>query len=48
LHFADDVADALEKSLTLNATKDELKAAPGFKYDRETTAWVPDSKSSTR
>jgi sporulation protein YlmC with PRC-barrel domain len=34
--------------LTVNATKDELKAAPGFKYDRETTAWVPDSKSSTR
>lgn len=34
--------------LTVNATKDELKAAPGFKYDRETTAWVPDSNSSTR
>ena len=34
--------------LTVNATKDELKAAPGFKYDRETTAWVPDRNSSTR
>ena len=33
--------------LTVNATKDELKAAPGFKYDRETTAWVPDSNSSS-
>ncbi len=34
--------------LTVNATKDELKAAPGLKYDRGTTAWVPDSNSSTR
>jgi sporulation protein YlmC with PRC-barrel domain len=32
--------------LTTNATKDELKAAPGFKYDREKTAWVPDTGSS--
>jgi sporulation protein YlmC with PRC-barrel domain len=31
--------------LTLNATKDELKAAPGFKYDRDRTAWVPDNSS---
>lgn len=31
--------------LTMNATKDELKAAPGFKYDREKTAWVPDTGS---
>jgi len=29
--------------LTINTTKDELKAAPGFKYDREKTAWVPDN-----
>jgi sporulation protein YlmC with PRC-barrel domain len=31
--------------LTMNATKDELKAAPGFKYDRDKTAWVPDTGS---
>jgi len=31
--------------LTMSATKDELKAAPGFKYDREKTAWVPDTSS---
>ena len=28
--------------LTMNATKDELKNASGFKYDRATTRWVPD------
>jgi sporulation protein YlmC with PRC-barrel domain len=26
-------------------TKDALKAAPGFKYDRDKTAWVPDASS---
>jgi sporulation protein YlmC with PRC-barrel domain len=31
--------------LTMNTTKDALKAAPGFKYDRDKTAWVPDSSS---
>jgi sporulation protein YlmC with PRC-barrel domain len=31
--------------LTINTTKDELKAAPGFKYDREKTAWVPDNSA---
>jgi sporulation protein YlmC with PRC-barrel domain len=30
--------------LTMDATKDALKAAPGFKYDREKTSWVPDTK----
>lgn len=30
--------------LTLDTTKDALKAAPGLKYDRNTTAWVPDTK----
>ena len=30
--------------LTLDTTKDALKAAPGLKYDRNTTTWVPDSK----
>ena len=30
--------------LTLDTTKDALKAAPGLKYDRNTTTWVPDTK----
>src|SRR4051794_37386818 len=30
--------------LTLDTTKDALKAAPGLKYDRSTTTWVPDTK----
>jgi sporulation protein YlmC with PRC-barrel domain len=30
--------------LTLDTTKDALKAAPGLKYDRNTTAWVPENK----
>ena len=30
--------------LTLDTTKDALKAAAGLKYDRNTTTWVPDSK----
>ena len=29
--------------LTMEATKDALKSAPGFKYDRERTSWVPDT-----
>ena len=28
----------------MNATKDALKTAPGFKYDRNATAWVVDAK----
>jgi sporulation protein YlmC with PRC-barrel domain len=28
--------------LTMDTTKDALKTAPGFKYDREKTTWVPD------
>ena len=27
--------------LTMDTTKDALKSAPGFKYDRSTTTWVP-------
>lgn len=27
--------------LTVNTTKDALKAAPGFKYDNTKTGWVP-------
>jgi sporulation protein YlmC with PRC-barrel domain len=30
--------------LTLDTTKDALKAAPGLRYDRNTTTWVPDNK----
>ncbi|PAY06929.1 hypothetical protein CK489_28305 [Bradyrhizobium sp. UFLA03-84] len=30
--------------LTLNETKDGLKSAPGFKYDKASTTWVPDNK----
>jgi hypothetical protein len=28
--------------LVMNTTKDALKAAPGFKYDRTKMIWVPD------
>jgi PRC-barrel domain protein len=31
--------------LTLDTTKDALKNAPGFKYDRQTTTWVPDNRA---
>lgn len=30
--------------LTLDETKDSLKAAPGFKYDRASTTWIPENK----
>ncbi|QOZ34060.1 PRC-barrel domain-containing protein [Bradyrhizobium sp. CCBAU 53421] len=30
--------------LTLDETKDSLKAAPGFKYDRASTTWKPENK----
>lgn len=30
--------------LTLDETKDDLKNAPGFKYDRASTTWVPENK----
>jgi sporulation protein YlmC with PRC-barrel domain len=29
--------------LTMDTTKDALKSAPGFKYDRDRTTWVPDT-----
>jgi sporulation protein YlmC with PRC-barrel domain len=32
--------------LVMNATKDSLKAAPGFKYDPNSTTWVPDNKTT--
>ena len=31
--------------LTMNTTKEDLKSALGFKYDREKTTWVPDTSS---
>jgi len=34
--------------LTMDATKDELKAAPGLRYDRSTTTWVPDTGDAAR
>src|ERR1700752_949799 len=30
--------------LTLDETKDGLKNAPGFEYDRASTTWVPEKK----
>jgi len=30
--------------LTMNASKDELKNAPGMTYDRISTRWVPEKK----
>jgi sporulation protein YlmC with PRC-barrel domain len=30
--------------LVMDTTKDALKSAPGFKYDRDATTWVPDNK----
>src|SRR6202035_4425258 len=30
--------------LTMRTTKDALKSAPGFKYDGDKTAWIPDNK----
>ena len=32
--------------LTLDTTKDALKNAPGFKYDQNTTTWVPDNQAN--
>jgi hypothetical protein len=32
----------------MNATKDELKAAQGFKYDRTKTTWVKEEASTTK
>jgi sporulation protein YlmC with PRC-barrel domain len=34
-------------TLVMNATKDELKAAQGFKYDRSKTTWVKEEASNT-
>ena len=32
-----------KRQLVMNPTKDELKAAPGFKYDRTNTAWIKET-----
>jgi len=32
--------------LTMDTTKDELKKAPGFKYDRNKNSWVPDNSAN--
>ena len=31
----------------MNTTKDVLKNAPGFKYDRNARAWIPEQPSAT-
>ena len=31
----------------MNATKDSLKGAPGFKYDRSAMKWMPESDTAT-
>jgi sporulation protein YlmC with PRC-barrel domain len=31
----------------MNTTKDALKSAPGFKYDRTAMAWIPESAPAT-
>jgi sporulation protein YlmC with PRC-barrel domain len=31
-------------SLVMNTTKDQLKSAPGFTYDKDSTTWVPVTK----
>ena len=30
--------------LVMNTTKDQLKDAPGFTYDKDSTSWTPDKK----
>ena len=30
--------------LVMNATKDQLKSAAGFTYDKDSTTWIPDKK----
>ena len=33
--------------LVMNTTKDALKSAKGFKYDRTNMAWIPEEQSTT-
>jgi hypothetical protein len=30
----------------MTITKDELKSAPGLKYDKQSTTWVPDRSNN--
>ena len=30
--------------LVMNATKDQVKEAPGFTYDKDSMSWMPDKK----
>jgi sporulation protein YlmC with PRC-barrel domain len=32
--------------LTMDTTKDALQSAPGFKYDSQSTTWVPDTSTN--
>ena len=34
--------------LVMNTTKDALKSASGFKYDRNTAKWIPESSAKTQ
>jgi len=34
--------------LVMNTTKDALKSAPGYKYDRTATKWIPDTSSPAK
>jgi sporulation protein YlmC with PRC-barrel domain len=45
--------DSVQKSvrdnkiyLTMNTTKDALKSAPGFRYDKDQMSWVPDTRGN--
>jgi hypothetical protein len=31
----------------MNSTKDALKSAPGFKYDRNAMTWLPENAPAT-
>jgi sporulation protein YlmC with PRC-barrel domain len=33
--------------LVMNSTKDALKSAPGFKYDRNAMTWLPENAPAT-
>jgi sporulation protein YlmC with PRC-barrel domain len=33
--------------MVMNTTKDAMKAAPGLKYDRNATTWIPESAPTT-
>ena len=51
-HMMQRVADIVRKddkpTLVMDTTKDALKQARGFKYDKTATTWKPDAKSDTK